>query len=287
MRVGIGLPAAVPGTDMTLLGRWAAEAERAGFASVGVIDRLVYDNLDPLTALAAAAASTCRIELLSTVINVCWRNNAVLLAKQLASVQRLSGGRLTAGLGMGGWPADYEASDVPLAGRGALFDASLATMQRVWDATGDHPRILLGGTVKASYARAATPISGGWVAPLFDFTLVRDGGAAVKGAWSLAGREGRPRIATGRYFSLGPDADRVADEYIVHYYGPEFLDAARADTLTDAAHIAAELQRLSEAGCDDVLLFPCLGDLEQISLLARVAHDAAFIPSNPTEESHP
>jgi len=291
MRVGIGLPAAVPGTDMTLLGRWAAEAEGAGFASVGVIDRLVYENLDPLTALAAAAPSTSRIELLSTVINVCWRNNAVLLAKQLSSVQRLSGGRLTAGLGMGGWPADYEASDVPLPGRGALFDASLATMQRVWNTTGDRPGILLGGTVQASYARAATPISDGWVAPLFDVALLRDGGAAVERAWSVAGRDGRPRIATGRYFSLGANAERVADEYILHYYGPEFLDAARADTLTDAAQVATELQRLAEAGCDDVLLFPCSGDLEQISLLARAVHDVALIPNDPdrppTQESHP
>jgi hypothetical protein len=48
MRIGIGLPAAVPETDMTLIARRASEAERAGFESVGVIDRLIYDNLDPL-----------------------------------------------------------------------------------------------------------------------------------------------------------------------------------------------------------------------------------------------
>jgi alkanesulfonate monooxygenase SsuD/methylene tetrahydromethanopterin reductase-like flavin-dependent oxidoreductase (luciferase family) len=86
---------------MATLGSWASRAEEAGFASVGVIDRLVYDNLDPLTALAAAAVSTQRVELLSSVINVCWRGNAVLLAKQLSSVNRLSAGRLVAGLGMG------------------------------------------------------------------------------------------------------------------------------------------------------------------------------------------
>jgi alkanesulfonate monooxygenase SsuD/methylene tetrahydromethanopterin reductase-like flavin-dependent oxidoreductase (luciferase family) len=96
-----------------------AEAEAAGFESVGVIDRLVYDNLDPLTALSAAASCTNRVELMSTVVNVCWRNNAVLLAKQLSSVVRLSGGRLTAGLGMGGWPADYDAGGIALAGRGS------------------------------------------------------------------------------------------------------------------------------------------------------------------------
>jgi alkanesulfonate monooxygenase SsuD/methylene tetrahydromethanopterin reductase-like flavin-dependent oxidoreductase (luciferase family) len=269
MSVGIGLPAAVPETDMTLIGAWAAEAERAGFESIGVIDRLVYDNLDPLTALAAAAACTRRVELVSTVVNVCWRNNAVLLAKQLSSVQRLSGGRLTAGLGMGGWPPDYEASGVPLAGRGARLERALAAMERAWQATGDRPRVLLGGTVPASFARAATAISDGWVAPLFGFTLLQDGGAAVRRAWAQAGRDGRPRMVTARYFSLGADANEVADEYLRHYYGPEYVDLARADTLTDAQQLHAELRRLAQAGCDDVLLFPCSGELGQVSLLAR------------------
>ena len=112
VRIGIGLPAAVPGTDMSTLGQWAADAESAGFVALGVIDRLVYDNLEPLTALAAAAR-TERVELLTTVLNVGYRNNPVLLAKQMASVERLSGGRLTAGLGLGGWPEDYAASRAP------------------------------------------------------------------------------------------------------------------------------------------------------------------------------
>jgi hypothetical protein len=43
---------------MTTLGRWAADSERAGFAAVGVIDRLVYENLDPLSAFTAAASCT-------------------------------------------------------------------------------------------------------------------------------------------------------------------------------------------------------------------------------------
>jgi alkanesulfonate monooxygenase SsuD/methylene tetrahydromethanopterin reductase-like flavin-dependent oxidoreductase (luciferase family) len=254
---------------MTLIGRWAADAEPAGFDSVGVIDRLIYDNLDPLTALAAAAARTSRIELMTTVLNVCWRGNAVLLAKQLSSVERLSAGRLTAGLGMGAWPADYEASGVPLAGRGALFDDSLAAMKRSWQGTGSAPRVLVGGTVKASFARAATEMSEGWVAPLFDLSLLQDGAAGVGRAWAEAGREGLPRIMTGRYFSLGPEADETADEYIRHYYGADFFDPARADTLTTSEQIHTELRRLSEAGCADVLLYPCSGDLEQVVLLAR------------------
>ena len=130
MRIGIGLPAAVPGADMTTLGRWAAESERAGFAAVGVIDRLVYANLDPLIALAVAAGRTERVDLVTTVLSIGWRNNPILVAKQMASLDLVSGGRLLAGLGLGGWPEDYLASRVPQAGNAAGWESSLAAMRQ-------------------------------------------------------------------------------------------------------------------------------------------------------------
>ena len=70
MRIGIGLPGAILGSDASRLGDWAATAESFGFASLPVIDRLVYDNLEPLVVLAAAAIRTRRVELLTTVLNV-------------------------------------------------------------------------------------------------------------------------------------------------------------------------------------------------------------------------
>jgi alkanesulfonate monooxygenase SsuD/methylene tetrahydromethanopterin reductase-like flavin-dependent oxidoreductase (luciferase family) len=81
MKIGIGLPAAIPDVTATAVGEWAASAEQLGFSSVSVIDRLVCDNLDPLIALAAAAERTERVELLTTVLNVPFRRNAVVLAK--------------------------------------------------------------------------------------------------------------------------------------------------------------------------------------------------------------
>jgi len=283
MKIGIGLPAAVPGVDATTIGHWAAEAERAGFDSVGVIDRLVYDNLEPLTALAAAAARTEHVELFTTVLNVGWRANPVLLAKQMASVELLSGGRLTAGLGLGGWPDDFEASEVPTSGGGARLRSALATMRQVWaGGLSGHggamrrlpegrPALLFGGLVPAAYTRAATQ-GQGWVAPLMGLQMLEDGATAVRQAWADTGRVGEPRIVTGRYFSLGQDADRVADRYIRHYYGDEYFPTARADTLTSPTQIREELDRLTKAGVTDLVVYPSSAELDQVRLLADAIH---------------
>lgn len=284
LRIGIGLPAAVPGTDHTSVGRWAAEAEERGFDSLGVIDRLVYDNLDPLVALAAAAARTERIELLTTILGAGYRANPVLLAKQIDSVERISAGRLTVGLGMGGWPEDYAASGVSMAGRGPAFEGTITTMREVWrgDVAGaggpipalppGRPGLLLAGLVPAGFARAAA-LSDGWVAPSFGLQTLARGVAAVRDEWTRIGRAGRPRIVAERYFCLGPGAARTADAYVAHYYGAAYLPQVRPDVITDVGHLHREIDRLADAGADDLVLFPCSGEPEQIGLLAAALDD--------------
>jgi alkanesulfonate monooxygenase SsuD/methylene tetrahydromethanopterin reductase-like flavin-dependent oxidoreductase (luciferase family) len=291
MKIGMGLPAAVPEADVTTLGEWAATAERLGFCSLGVIDRLVYDNLDPLVALAAAAARTERVELLTTVLNVPYRQNAVVLAKQLASVDRLSGGRLTAGLALGGWPEDYEASEVSRRGLGAEMDAMVATMQQAWDgklagASGpmpalppDRPGLLFGGLVPAAFTRAAT-VGQGWIAPSFGIQQLVDGVAAIREAWERIGRAGRPRVVTVRYFCFGPGADEHAEHYLRHYY-LDYAPMVQADTPTTPEHLGAELARLRDAGADDVVLMPCTDDLAQVTLAAEVLDGLGVSPSPP------
>jgi alkanesulfonate monooxygenase SsuD/methylene tetrahydromethanopterin reductase-like flavin-dependent oxidoreductase (luciferase family) len=279
MRIGIGLPAAIPGIAGPEVGAWAETAEECGFDSVGVIDRLVYDNLDPLVALAAAATRTDRVELLTTVLNVPWRRNAVVLAEQLASVDRLAGGRLTAGLALGGWPDDHEASGPSPMPVGALMDEMLATMRRVWAGgvatstasipalPAGRPRLLFGGFAPAAFRRASR-FGDGWVAPSFGIETLTDGIAAVRAAWRDEARTGSPRVVVERYVCLGPDADDIADHYLEHYYGQTYLAAVRADTPTTQAQVARELDRLAATGCDDVVLLPCSADLTQV---ARVA----------------
>ncbi|WP_326598494.1 LLM class flavin-dependent oxidoreductase [Streptomyces sp. NBC_01803] len=297
MRIGIGLPNAVPGRSPREVGRWAQESERLGFHSLGTIDRLLYDVLDPLVTLGVAAAVTERVELLPTVLNAGWRRNAVLFAKQLATVDLVSGGRLTAGLGIGGWPDDFAASGAPATGHGRILDDTLATLRAVWDGevTGaagpaplpgtDRPGLLIGGTVPRSFARAARS-GDGWVAPLMGDALLTAGVGHVRAAWRAAGRTDRPRVVTGRYFSCGPDAEAVASRYIAHYYGPEekspYYAPVRADVLDSDAKLSASLAALAGAGADDVVLYPCSAAPVQVGLLAGALeragarHEPAF-----------
>ncbi|HET7095038.1 MAG TPA: LLM class flavin-dependent oxidoreductase, partial [Thermomicrobiales bacterium] len=216
--------------------------------------------------------------------------NPVLLAKQLASVEQISGGRLTVGLGLGGWPEDYVASQAPQTGRAALWETTLATMRQAWTGTlrgqsgpmsalpEGRPALLFGGTVPPAHKRASTE-GEGWVAPSLGLSLLQDGAAAVRRAWSDAGRPGQPRIVVERYFCLGAGADAIADAYIRHYYGDDFFPAVRADTLTTPDRLRSELEALKTAGATDVILLPASGDRAQIGLLSATLRQSGFLPA--------
>src|SRR5664279_5713782 len=132
MDVAIGLPNTVPGTKGEELVEWAVRAESRGFSSLGTIDRLLYGNYEPLTALAAAAAVTERIGLVTAVVLGPLRANAAVLAKQALSLHALSGGRLTLGIGLGGRDDDYELAGIEIGNRGEELDAMLTEIKELW-----------------------------------------------------------------------------------------------------------------------------------------------------------
>ncbi|MGH3746432.1 MAG: LLM class flavin-dependent oxidoreductase [Micromonosporaceae bacterium] len=120
MDIGIGLPSAIPWVRRGQVIEWARSAEEHGFSALGVIDRLVYGNTEPMTTLAAAAAVTSRVKLVTSILLAPLRVNAALLAKQAATVNHLSGGRLVLGMAVGGYRDDrVETSSARVVGQTA------------------------------------------------------------------------------------------------------------------------------------------------------------------------
>jgi alkanesulfonate monooxygenase SsuD/methylene tetrahydromethanopterin reductase-like flavin-dependent oxidoreductase (luciferase family) len=119
------------GTRGSLVLDWAGRADSGPFSSLGIIDRLVYPNYETLVTLAAAAAVTERGRLMSTVLIAPLRGAGVP-AKQAASVDALSGGRLTPGLGVGAREDDFQVASAPLHDRARRFEEQLDLMKRVW-----------------------------------------------------------------------------------------------------------------------------------------------------------
>ncbi|WP_326797858.1 LLM class flavin-dependent oxidoreductase [Streptomyces sp. NBC_01808] len=289
MDIGIGLPSTIStisGIPGKLIPQWAAAAERAGFSTLGTIDRVVYGNLETIPTLAAAAAVTERIGLTTTILIAPFRGNGALLAKQLASVDVLSGGRLTVGAAVGGREDDYEAAGVPFTQRGRIFDDQLAEMRAVWqqDARGrahpvgpapvqaGGPPILFGGNSPAAFRRLAE-YGAGWILGGGSPEQLAQGAEKARAAWREAGREGEPRVAALAYASLGPDAEEHARRYLLDYYGflGEFAEKVAEGALTSPAAVAAAKAAFADAGCGELVLFPCNPDLAQVSLIAEAA----------------
>jgi alkanesulfonate monooxygenase SsuD/methylene tetrahydromethanopterin reductase-like flavin-dependent oxidoreductase (luciferase family) len=132
MRVGVWMPNAMPfGLERDFFLDWVRLADHAGFDTLGTLDRPNYDMWDPLVSLAAAAAVTDRIRLATTTLPLPNRNE-VLVAKQAAVIDRLSGGRLSLGVSLGSRPDDYQVLGATLAHRVTRFRRQLATIRRVW-----------------------------------------------------------------------------------------------------------------------------------------------------------
>src|SRR2546430_9009759 len=111
MQFGIALPAQVAERTPRDVVGFVDRAERLGFDSLWVLDRIVYDSYAPLPLLAAAAARTERVRL-GTSILLATHRGPLVLAKDLATLDQLSGGRLTLGMAVGGRDADFAASVV-------------------------------------------------------------------------------------------------------------------------------------------------------------------------------
>lgn len=285
MDIGIGIPNTVQGTTGGQLLDWARRAERAGFSSLATIGGVSVTGFEELTVFAAAGAVTERIRFLSNVLIAPARSSAEL-AKQAASVDQLTGGRLTLGMGVGWRATDYQLTGRDFNDRGRLFDQQLHDLHTAWagqplvegtQPVGPRPvqqpgvPLLIGGMVDATIRRVVD-FGVGWTAGGAPPEYVAPMVEKVKTAWKEAGRDGTPRIVALAYFSLG-DTEEDSRRYLLDYYQPTGSDTAEmiaGSALRSPEAIRGAVDAFAQVGVDEFILDPTVSDPGQVDLLTEV-----------------
>jgi probable F420-dependent oxidoreductase len=221
MKIGFGAPVAGAWAAPGYLAAFSGQAEDAGYASLWTFQRLlvpegsgmepVYHSvLDPMVALGYVAARTSRIRLGVAIINLPFVSPAYL-AKQAATVDVLSGGRLDLGLGIGWMPEEFAATGASMARRGARAEEYLAVLRTLWaDEVSSHsgefytipagrqdpkpvqkpgPPVLLGGMSRPAMERAGRAAEGWITSSRADLTRISEAVGVIAEAASAAGRD--------------------------------------------------------------------------------------------------
>ena len=135
MKVGISLPVRELKDDLGAIRAFAQMADDVGYTHLRVPDQVLRPKSghlhEPLMILAYVAAVTQRIELVPSVVIAPARQTA-LLAKQLATLERMSGGRVRLGIGVGGSTAEYQALGEDFHTRGARCEEQIDLLRRLW-----------------------------------------------------------------------------------------------------------------------------------------------------------
>jgi alkanesulfonate monooxygenase SsuD/methylene tetrahydromethanopterin reductase-like flavin-dependent oxidoreductase (luciferase family) len=284
MDIALGLPALSPDLNGRILLDWARKADEGPFSSLSILDRLAYHNLEPLMALSAASSVTHRVRLMTAILISALRNPGIL-AKQAASLDAFSAGRLTLGLGIGGRDDDFRAAPANMRDRGKRFDEQLSIMKRIWSGQpvepGDGvvgpepvqsggPELLIGAINPAAIQRVGrwgTGYLAGWGDPGDAEKLY----GIAQNSWKDANRPGRPRFVAGAYIALGPKGLDKSKEYVRGYYRYRWGDAGAdrwvSNIRASASSVKDAIQEFANVGVDELILVPCVADLEEIDRL--------------------
>jgi alkanesulfonate monooxygenase SsuD/methylene tetrahydromethanopterin reductase-like flavin-dependent oxidoreductase (luciferase family) len=291
MDVGMNLPVMVPGLDRTVVRQWCRRIDAGPFSSIAAGERINFPNPEIMVTLAMAAAWTERVKV-AFHVSVVPMHDPVLLAKQVATLDVLSGGRVSFGVGVGARDEDYRAV-------GAVWDqrlfsrmeAGVARMRRIW--AGEiavaeagrpvepaplqkgGPEILAGVLMPGAIRRAAAwadGISGFSFGPTAEDIAMRFD--AAREAWCEAGRERPPRLVTGFWYALGSDPTSQLSTYLERYLS--FMGAgagtalAPSVTATSPGALRDALLLARDLGADEVMLVPTSADPEEVDRAAEV-----------------
>jgi alkanesulfonate monooxygenase SsuD/methylene tetrahydromethanopterin reductase-like flavin-dependent oxidoreductase (luciferase family) len=266
VRLGSGLP---PNPDVLTLVEAARRAEAAQFSTVGLLDRLAHDNPEPLVVLSGIATVTSRIRIQTEVLLAPLRDTA-LLAKQAATLDILSGGRFTLGLGVGGRADDYAAADRVYRQRGKRMDEQLGLLKRIWAGespaegagpvgpaplTAGGPEILFGAFAPAALERVARWGDGILAAGSAAFTAHLYG--VIREQWQAAGRSGQPRLVAQIDVGLGDGTVEDTRTRLARYYGPNdaYTPIKLNDLQTEVGQLRDTIKKFEDLGTDELMLY--------------------------------
>jgi alkanesulfonate monooxygenase SsuD/methylene tetrahydromethanopterin reductase-like flavin-dependent oxidoreductase (luciferase family) len=287
MKIGMNLPVMVPGLDREHVHAWARRVDAGPFSCIASGERINFPNPEVMITLATVAAVTERVKILFDV-SVVPLHSPVLLAKQVATLDVMSGGRVVLGVGVGGREEDYAALDVEFGpSRFRRLEEGVATMRRIW--RGEQvveralrpveplpvqeggPEVLAGSLFPKSIRRAARFADG-----LKGFSFgptaheVGAGFELARSEWRNAGRPD-PRLCTGFWFALPPrggDGRAQMDAYVKRYLNFMGPDAARKIAPTvravDAESLREAVREMEDLGCDELVLVPTTLDPDEI-----------------------
>lgn len=274
--------------------------EELGYESLWVWDHILlgvdphFPIIESLSLLTAVAARTTTIKL-GTGILVLPMRNPVILAKQLSSMDQISGGRLVLGMASGWYKREFDAVGVDFHQRGKLMDRNLEIMNRLWTedmVDGEYPPhnlrnsvmfpkpvqrprppILIGGYVDRVLKRAAVA-GDGWLTYFYTPESFTKAWAKIRGFAEEAGKDPDALIAVNQLpIVVGPRA-RVEGP-MNEWLRTEWDFASWSDSTPDSAimgtaeECAEQLQAHIEAGLDRIVFVPYRYEREQVEAIAR------------------
>ena len=289
MKIGLCLPYMKPGMTRADYHAWFRHIDQGPFHSLSCGERIIGPTMDMRILLAAAATITERVEI-NTSLYVLPMHDPVRAAKEIATLDILSGGRLTVTLGYGGRSQDYEAVGMEYAGRHARMDRQVEIMRSIWaqeppfegvDPVGPvplqegGPRILTGAMGPKGMARSAQWAEGvyAWSGNGERHEIANTLKLADK-AWEEAGRSTSPYKLGGFWYTLTDNGQQTLYDYVYNYLLIAGADVAKwmADSVhrSNADAVREALDNLEAAGCEEAMLSPVTGELSEIDRLIDI-----------------
>ena len=268
---------------------WCRQLDQGPFHALSCGERVTGYSVDMRVSLAAAAAVTERIRVTPSLY-VLPMHQTAQVAKEVATLDWLSNGRVTMCVGVGGRQADYQAVGAPFSRRHQRMDEQVAELRRLWSGEAPFegadpigpapvqaggPPMLIGAMGPKGMARGAR-----WADGIYAFSMNGDG-EEMRGmlemwqqAWEAAGRSGPTQRVGGFWYSLAPDAAEALPTYVYEYMkiAGEAFARSLAKTMTrhsDDAVLEA-MDAMEAAGCDELYMVPATADLAEIDGIERL-----------------